>query len=289
MSEPCVQMSEPCVLCGEERTEKLFDKGGKDFVRCRECGLVRVDPLPSVAEIAAYYQEAYDGGTYTSFVEAEEIRRLIAEHRLDRVRAVAPPGRWLDVGCSTGQFVEAAAREGIAAQGIDVSPGAVRLARERGLRAEVARVEDFVPDGSFDVITAFDVIEHSRDPGAFVDRLREWLSPKGKLVLTLPDVSSIYPRILMRKHWFYYAPNDHLFYFDPGTIRALLDSHGFHVKSVERAYKPLTAAYVVAQLEHFNPLLGAPARLGSRMLGKGLLQRPLPLYVGEMHVVGERA
>jgi 2-polyprenyl-3-methyl-5-hydroxy-6-metoxy-1,4-benzoquinol methylase len=282
-------MSPPCILCGEERTEKLFEKGGKDFVRCRECGLVRLDPLPSVADIAAYYDQAYDGGSSTSFVEAEEIRRLIAEHRLARVRAVARPGRWLDVGCSTGQFVEAAVREGITAQGIDVSPGAVRLARERGLQAEVARVEDFAPDGRFDAITAFDVIEHSRDPGAFVDRLREWLAPRGKLVLTLPDVSSIYPRLLMRKHWFYYAPNDHLFYFDPTTIRALLEAHGFQVKSVDRAYKPLTAAYVVAQLEHFNPALGAPARLASRLVGESLLQRPLPLYVGEMHVVAERA
>jgi 2-polyprenyl-3-methyl-5-hydroxy-6-metoxy-1,4-benzoquinol methylase len=282
-------MSEPCILCGEERTEKLFEKGGKDFVRCRACGLVRLDPLPSVADIAAHYQEAYDGGSYTAFAAAEEIRRLIAEHRLARVRAVAPPGRWLDVGCSTGQFIEAAARAGMDAQGIDVSPGAVRLACERGLRAEVARVEDFAPDGPFQAITAFDVIEHSRDPGAFVDRLREWLVPGGKLILTLPDVSSIYPRLLMRRHWFYYAPNDHLFYFDPNTIRALLDSHGFQVKSIERAYKPLTAAYVVAQLEHFNPMLGAPARLGSRVLGEKLLQRPMPLYVGEMHVVGERA
>jgi 2-polyprenyl-3-methyl-5-hydroxy-6-metoxy-1,4-benzoquinol methylase len=282
-------MNEGCILCGEERTEKLFEKGGKDFVRCRECGLVRLDPLPSVAEIAAHYEEAYDGGSYTAFAEAEEIRRLIAEHRLDRVREVVRPGRWLDVGCSTGQFVEAAAREGITARGIDVSPGAIRLARERGLRADVARVEDFAPEESFDAITAFDVIEHSRDPAAFLDRLREWLAPRGKLVLTLPDVSSIYPRLLMRKHWFYYAPEDHLFYFDPTTIRALLDSHGFRVKSVERAYKPLTGAYVVAQLEHFNPLLAVPARLGARLLGKNLLERPIPLYVGEMQVVAERA
>jgi hypothetical protein len=61
------------------------------------------------------------------------------------------------------------------------------------------------------------------------------------------------------------------------------------VKSVGRAYKPLTGAYVVAQLEHFNPVLAAPARLGSRLLGKTLLERPVPFYVGEMHVVAERA
>src|SRR5690606_31338601 len=145
---------------------------------------------------------------------ADDIRRLIAEHRLKRVRGVARRGRWLDVGCSTGHFVEAAAREGIEAQGIDVSPGAVEQARARGIAAEVARVEDFSPSGRFDAITAFDVIEHSRHPGEFVDRLREWIAPGGSLVLTLPDVSSVYPRFLMGKHWFYYAPNDHLHYFD---------------------------------------------------------------------------
>lgn len=282
-------MSEPCILCDGQSTTHLFEKGGKGFVRCDQCGLVRLDPLPTVGEIAAYYEAAYDGGFYSSFVEADEIRRLIAEHRLGRVRGVARRGRWLDVGCSTGHFVEAAAREGVEAQGIDVSPGAVKMARERGLQAEVARVEDFDPDGTFEAITAFDVIEHARDPGAFVDRLREWIAPGGALVLTLPDVSSVYPRWLMGKHWFYYAPNDHLFYFDPKTIRALLHRHGFHVQAVERAFKPLTLGYVVAQLERFNPLLGGPARLASRVAGKSLLAKPWQMYVGEMWVVAERA
>src|SRR5690606_35735445 len=66
------EASTPCVVCGATETKKLFEKGGRDFVRCTECGLVRLDPLPSVEEIAAYYAAAYDGGFYSSFVEADD-------------------------------------------------------------------------------------------------------------------------------------------------------------------------------------------------------------------------
>ena len=39
--------------------------------------------------------------------------------------------------------------------------------------------------------------------------------------LTLPDVGSIYPRLLMGRRWFYYLPSDHLYYFDRRTITRL--------------------------------------------------------------------
>jgi hypothetical protein len=90
--------------------------------------------------------------------------------------------------------------------------------------------------------------------------------PGGTLALTLPDVSSIYPR-LMRRHWFYYAPSDHLHYFDPRTITRLLAEHGFAEARVTRAYKPLTLAYIALQLEQLTPALGRVA---------GVLVRAVP-------------
>jgi SAM-dependent methyltransferase len=282
-------VSARCLLCGGGDARRLFVKGGKTFLRCRACGLEWLDPMPTSAEIDAYYEWAYREGIYAPYAEADDIRRLIAAHRFEVIQPLARPGRWLDVGCATGHFLEQAAGAGMTAEGLDVSPGAIDRARARGLTAHRARVEEFRPGAPYDTITAFDVIEHLLDPRGFLDRLRGWLAPGGTLVLTLPDVASVYPRLLMRRHWFYYLPSDHLYYFDPRTIRRLLGEQGFGVQRVMRAYKPLTIRYIVPQLRIFNPLLGRVAGAFARALPERLTSRVWRCYIGEMMAVANRA
>jgi cyclopropane fatty-acyl-phospholipid synthase-like methyltransferase len=201
------------------------------------------------------------------------------------VLEVSPPGRWLDVGCSTGSFVAAAARAGAPAEGLDISREAVEIAREAGVRAHHGRVEDFEPAQCYDTITAFDVLEHSPEPQAFALRLRSWLRPGGRLILTLPDLSSVYPRWLMRRHWFYFWPDEHLFYFDPATVTRLLGAASFETWRITRSHKPLSLDYAARNLEHFNASLGRLARAAVSVLPARLATRAFPLYLGEMFVV----
>jgi 2-polyprenyl-3-methyl-5-hydroxy-6-metoxy-1,4-benzoquinol methylase len=278
-----------CSLCRRTNPKALFRKQGRTFLRCRGCGLVWIDPMPSPEESRRYYDRAYEDGAYVPFAEAEEVRGWIARYRLEAIRKLAPPGRWLDVGCSTGDFLAACGVEqGVQAEGIDLSAPAIRRARERGLHAHAARVEDFEPSEPYHTITAFDVLEHVIDPLGFLTRLRGWLAPGGTLALTLPDVSSAWARWLMGRHWFYYWPDEHLFYYDPHTVSRLLESAGFSVLRVERAYKPLSLGYAALALTHFNRTLGGVARATVGMLPRALASRPWKLYIGEMFVVAER-
>lgn len=281
-------MTSPCVLCSGSRQVRLFAKGGRDFLRCARCGLVRVDPLPSSEELMLHYERSYRHGNYSLFADAADIRRGIAEYRLQIVRKFARPGRWLDVGCSGGDFIQAAQKAGMEAEGLDLSAEAVARARERGLTAHHSRVEDFAPVRPYDTITAFDLIEHSLDPRAFIGRFREWLARDGTLVLALPDVGSIYPQLLMRRHWFYYAPDDHLFYFNKHTISRLLTEEGFAVGEISRAYKPLSLRYSAETLRLFDARLGRIASQVVAMLPTKLSSRKWKLYVGEMLVRAER-
>jgi len=281
-------VSSSCALCGGRPSSPLFSKGGRDFLECAACGLVWVDPQPTRAELDHHYESSYRDGGYSMFSDAEEIRRGIAEYRLDAIRGFARVGRWLDVGCSGGEFLEAAKRAGIQAEGLDLSEEAVLRACARGLTAHHSRVEDFAPERHYDTVTGFDVIEHTVDPRAFVRRCREWLVPDGSFVLTLPDVDSIYPRLLMRRHWFYYAPNEHLFYFNSQTITRLLDQEGFAVERVSRTCKPLTLSYGVQSLSLFNKTLGKLATRMVSALPRRLASRTWTLYVGEMMVRARR-
>ena len=168
----------PCMLCGENDSRFLFEKMGKRLVGCRECGLQWVDPMPTVTELSAYYEQAYAAGRYTLFAEARQVRRLIARQRLATLAHFAKPGRWLDVGASAGDFVEAAAESGHVAEGLEVSETAVRGARERGLHMHCSPVEAFEPEARYDTITAFDLLEHLLEPRAFLRKILTWLEPQ---------------------------------------------------------------------------------------------------------------
>jgi cyclopropane fatty-acyl-phospholipid synthase-like methyltransferase len=277
---------DPCMLCGSPEARPLFEKSGRAIVRCGRCGLEWTHPMPTADELAAYYERSYADGTYSFFAEAQEVRRLIARHRLEAIAAFARDGRWLDVGASSGDFVEIASRERDV-EGLELSERAVEEARSRGLRMHCAAVEDFEPEAPYATITAFDVLEHLREPRTFLRRLRGWLRDDGRLVLTLPDVSSFYPRWLMRRHWFFYMPNEHLYYYEPGTVRRLLEEEGFHVETVRSAYKMLTPRYAAANLRNFNAGLGRLAIALVGALPEAIAARPIPMYVGEMMVFAE--
>jgi len=250
--------------------------------------MVSLDPLPSAADIAAHHERSHRDGIYAAFAAAEDARRAVARRRLALLRPLAPPGPWLDVGCSTGAFVAAAVAAGLAAEGVELASAAVVEARARGLTVHHAPIEDFAPGRRWAVVTAFDVVEHLRDPVGFVRRAAGWLEPDGLLALTLPDAASPTAR-LMGRHWFYYAPPDHVHYFTPPTARHLLETAGLRAAAVRRITKPLTLDYAFAQLAQFNPRLGGVARAVGRVLPQALRAREWPLPLGEMLALARAA
>lgn len=277
----------PCMLCGNPEARLLFEKSGREIVRCDGCGLEWTHPMPTADELADYYAQSYEDGTYSFFAEAQEVRGLIARHRLEAITPFVNEGRWLDVGASSGDFVEAAAAARHDIEGLELSERAVEEARERGLRMHCGSYDAFEPEVPYHTITAFDVLEHMREPRDFLRHVRRWLDDDGRLVLTLPDVSSFYPRWLMRRHWFFYMPNEHLYYYTPDTLRRLLEEEDFHVEAIRSAYKMLTPRYAAANLRNFNSGLGGVAQTLVGLLPDALAARPIPMYVGEMMVFAE--
>lgn len=279
--------SQRCMLCGRSSARRLFRKQSRDFLRCRECALVWIDPMPQRNDRSEFYEASYREGHYVHFASAEAVRRMIAEHRLDRIRELARPGRWLDIGCAGGEFVAAAKSAGFEAEGLEISRTAVERARARNLCAHHAAVEDFEPAAAYDTITAFDTIEHLVDPRSFLVGVRHWLAPDGTLALTLPDMGGLLPRIL-RRHWFYYWPDDHLYYFRRRTISRLLGEAGFRVLRLETAHKLLNLEYAAQVLREFNPRLGSVFAVVVGMLPRGLRTRRIRVSLGELLVIARR-
>ena len=95
--------------------------------------------------------------------------------------------RILDVGCGTGANLVMLSQFG-EAEGVDISPDALAFCRERGLeRVKLGAAEELpYGDGTFDVATALDVVEHMDDDVAGLREIRRVLQPNGRLLLFVP-------------------------------------------------------------------------------------------------------
>ena len=114
-------------------------------------------------------------------------RRQLAVEILARELAGRDGARILDVGCGTGSNLAAFSELGPAV-GIDMSADALAFCRQRGVeRVAFSEIERLpFADGTFDVITAMDVLEHTDDDLAALGELRRVLRPGGLLLATVP-------------------------------------------------------------------------------------------------------
>ena len=255
------------------------------IVRCARCGLLMTSPRDDEATLGRIYSELTDrsGGQ-----EDEAGRRNRADELALVERYVRPPGRLLDVGCGAGLFVCAAQRAGWEATGVDASAWAVAGGLERcpgvRIRAGLLSEVDF-PAGSFEVVTLWNVLEHLPRPAETLDRIRSWLARDGWLFLSLPNADSRIAR-LMGKHWVLLL-REHLWYFSPATIAALLSRSGFVLANVRPKLVSRSLANIMGRLAQYP---GAARTVAGRLSASGVLRRlTVRLPIGEMYVVARRA
>ena len=247
----------------------------------------RQHPLPTLEELKDYYETSYRAGLYQQFADAREMKRLTAAARWRAVRPYVSSGTWLDVGCADGVFLAELAWHNVDATGIDLSEVAVNKAKERGHSAHCETIAEHRPAKPYDVISAFDVLEHVLDPRDFLSAVRRLLKPGGTLVLSTPNLRS-FSRLIMGRRWYFYIPEEHLFYFAPHSLKLLLDNTGFELVARKSVGKPLTFDYSLTQFEQYNPLIHRILKAGGALLPRRMRELSVPLHIGEMLAVAKR-
>jgi SAM-dependent methyltransferase len=110
--------------------------------------------------------------------------------------------------------------------GIELSTRARAVATSRGIIKYADLHSAGFPDGFFDVITMFAVIEHMTDPRGVMLEVARIIKPKGLLVVMTGDAGSIKAR-LKGQRWHMYRPPEHLFFFDGRSLDYLASLGGF--------------------------------------------------------------
>lgn len=150
---------------------------------------------------------------------------------------VGQADRVLDVGCSTGYLAERMQKRGSTVVGLDVDERAAELARRFCEAVYVGDVETmelpFEP-GTFDVVLCGDLIEHLRDPQAFLTRMRPFLRPGGRLVLSTPNIANWAMRLGLLFGRFRYTEwgildQTHTHLFTRKTLEETLQAAGYRI------------------------------------------------------------
>jgi ubiquinone/menaquinone biosynthesis C-methylase UbiE len=199
-------------------------------VSCTRCDLRYTRPLPDEEDLAELYPETYYVSNRTNWLSADVLRRAFEHgvqwrHRQALLRR--PPGRILDVGCGSGNFLAALRSRGWDAYATEFSDAAVAMAQRRGITVHRGTVEDAgYPDDHFDVVTMWHVLEHVPAPRETLNELRRILKPDGLLVVEVPDSASLTFRLCGRD-WMGLDVPRHLQHFTPTTLVRLLTDSGF--------------------------------------------------------------
>lgn len=259
--------------------ELLIDR----LVRCRRCGLEYVNPRPAAGDIV----DAYSQGDDPAYVSQVDARQRTFDAALARIEEMQPgKGRLLDVGTAAGAFLAAARARGWEAEGCEPNRWmAAWGARQYGVVIRPGELFDHdYPRESFDVVTLWDVIEHTPDPTRVVRRIGELLKPGGLVIINYPDRGSWIAR-LMGRRWPFLS-SVHLYYFKRHTLARLLEGQGFEIGQLRPHFQWLELDYLLSRGDVISAALSRWSRAVARPLGIGRWQ--VPYWIGQTFVAARR-
>ncbi len=201
-------------------------------VECQGCGLLLNSPRlhdPSVLYASSYYVfgETEAARQRTAFMQYHWVRELCGDDLAGK--------RILEIGPALGHLAHLLTRTGAEVSAVELSPHAAEAIRSRfDLKVfcgELAAFANSAELASFDVIIAFEIIEHVTDPAAFVEACRHLLRPGGRLCISTPNAAAE-GRFRRGAGWGGFNPF-HVVLLTPTATRHLLEDAGFRDLQIE--------------------------------------------------------
>ena len=279
-----------CTICGNARSRFLCRKDDADYYFCPECRVIVQHPPPEPHAMVSYADAEYEkGGLYREYVEAREMKLEHFRRRLERLLPRVSRGRLLDIGCSCGYFMEVAAASGFQVEGLEFSRAAIAAADpEIRLHIVCSSVDEFESSRTYDLVTAFDLIEHVPQPKEFLRKVHRLLAPGGWLAMTTPDAGH-FLRYVMGSSWPMLQPMQHLTIFSRQAMRLALQEAGFSEISFEPTTKTISYEYLTDQLRVLTPDLHKGMRIAGRILPARTRRKYRQVNIGEFMVMARVA
>jgi len=165
-------------------------------VRCARCNLAHFLPRPEVEQDS---HQLHDLQYYEQVMK--RLRRGLDYHSMKLLRLLSsyspPPGRLMEIGCATGLFLTDAHAAGYSVTGVEPAAGHRELIPPHIASSVLPRKLEEVdlPDGTFDVIVAMQLLEHLVNPAVFAQKLKDMLKPGGIAYIETPNFDCVSRRL----------------------------------------------------------------------------------------------
>lgn len=259
--------------------EALIDQ----LVRCPQCGLRYVSPrLRENLVIRAYREHGAENPG------SPQQRERTFTRYLDMIEKLVPErGCILDVGTADGAFLHVCKQRGWVVAGCELNRQLCDRGKEHyDISIYPGTIFDMgLKDKSVDVITLWDVLEHTTHPRSVLRECHRILAPGGLLVVNYPDINSLVAR-LMGRRWVL-LQSAHLYYFTFPTMRKMLAKTGFRVLRRRWQWESLELGYILRLLKPRMPLVAGVGNWKASTLHLKHLR--IPCWTGQVQIMARRS
>ena len=193
---------------------------------CRQCHLGFRSPQPRLDELGALYESGSESAWSTD--ELERVDWVLSAAWVHRLGATSV----LDVGCFDGGFLELLPGS-VKKAGVEINTAAARRAAGRGVEIVARDLNDLAElSEPYDLVSAFDVIEHVHDPSGLLAALGNVVTPGGHVIFATGDLDAPTARVMGSRHlysWFL----EHISFVSPRWVRRAAPPLGFDIVSIE--------------------------------------------------------
>lgn len=251
-----------CPVCGFEKYCLLFIRGGGRYAACQRCGMVFLNPVFTDRALADFYS----GNTTIQadvILNESDFYRSIYIKGLATISDYIETGIIMDIGCSSGFFLDIAKAAGWKTMGIELNRSEAAMAQKKH---EIHNTSIFSLDRDVkcDAITMWDVFEHMKDGNKILRLLsKRYLKKGGVIFFQVPNARSLAARILQEKCKMFDGI-EHVNIYDPNTMALVAENNGLEVLHLETVISeiPIIANY----LDYQDPYLGEVSH-GGKILG----------------------
>ena len=202
------------------------------IVSCETCDFTFTNPRPKDESLGGYYKsDMYISHTNSSNGlfnwMYQTVRKYAIGTKLTLLKSVTNSGYHLDIGCGTGEFLNACQQTGFKAEGVEPS----KLAREQSINnynlsvSENTNLEQF-KDDTFDSISMWHVLEHVPNLIKTITEFKRILNKNGKVIIAVPNHKS-WDSSYYSEFWAAWDVPIHLWHFSKETIKLLFNKNGF--------------------------------------------------------------
>lgn len=236
-----------CPLCDSTDISFVFETkdytvSGQQFSiwQCRACTARFTQDIPDEQSIGAFYQSSEyvsHSNTNKGIVNNlyHRVRKITLESKRKLVSAATSKaaGRLLDIGSGVGAFASHMKDAGWKVTALEPDEVARKNALQQfAVESQPSETLFTLPNGSFDAITMWHVLEHVHDLHAYLDRIQDLLTGDGKILIAVPNYTSG-DAGKYKEHWAAYDVPRHLYHFTPASMKKLLQLHKFSLVDMQ--------------------------------------------------------